>query len=85
VVGAKLFKKGLKLLLLVLKRLVFAMAALARALAVREDGLNAAPARAEVRALLPGRGVVEGMIGVMWVVPAMLLKLYMLLENAGEV
>lgn len=58
--------------------LVFAIAALARPL----EGLKGEPARAEVRVLLTWRGVV-GMMGVMWVVPARLLKLYMLLEKAG--
>lgn len=76
-VAVKLFKK-LKLLLLLLNTLlfVFAIAAFARALAVREEGLKVAPASAEVRVLL-GRGVV-GMMGVMWVevgAPERLLKL----------
>ena len=61
--------------------LIFEMAALARALAVSEEGLNAVPARADVRALLPVMGVVEGMMGVEAVAPQRLLKLYMLLEN----
>jgi hypothetical protein len=79
--AAKLFKKELKpLLLLLLKALlfVFAMAAFASALAVREDGLKAPPASAEVSALLAGRGDAVGMMGVMWAValaPARLLKL----------
>ena len=77
----KLFVK-VKLLVLNTLPLVFAMAAFARALAVREEGLNAAPASAEVRALLPCRGV-EGTIGVMWVAPERLLKLYMLLEKVA--
>lgn len=63
--AVKLFKKGLKLLLL-LKTLpfVFAIAALARALA----GWNADPASADVSVLLVGRGAAVGMMGVMWAV-----------------